>query len=48
MWAPTDGWAMPSWLAAMLKPPQSTTLLNTFRRRGLAEIIRVQLIAKEL
>jgi hypothetical protein len=36
---PTDGWAMPRSAAAALKPPSSTTLLKTVRRRGLAEII---------
>src|SRR5215470_4513534 len=52
MCAPTEGCAMPSRVAARLKPPRSTTLLNTVRRRGLAEIIDrsavSQLIAKSL
>src|SRR5215470_13286768 len=39
MCAPTEGWAMPSRLAAALNPPRSTTCLNTVRRLGLAEIM---------
>jgi hypothetical protein len=38
MCAPTDGWAMPSRIAAALKPPASTTHWKTLSRRELAAI----------